>query len=531
MNRALDAEPATPLPGHRPGSHRATARCSRRRNRQQARQSRIALSADTSQSVTLPATVQLHRLVSAMRRPGFARTVMRTAAFNMGATFAAGLGGIIIARAMGPTVRGEYAAVTAWFGVAVMVAGVGQPAALCFYVARDPLRAREYVATSRAMMLTTGVVVLAACLLLAPLLARGNAGLASGYSIAFGTVLISVVGASYTYALQARDISRWNVSRTVQPLLSLVAIVVLWRLHLLTLDVALVVLASTMLIQLAWAYWSCRRTGLAPGRTSVALARPLAVYGAAQIAALTPAALNEQLDQLVLSQTVPPADLGRYAIAVSLTLLPLSAVSAIGYVAFPRLASERQVTAATRRLQRLAILCSAGLTGAMLLPLAVTAPWLVPLVFGPAYRGAVPLIWILAPGTVFLNSGQVIGNILRGRSHPAVVAWAQGLAALFTIGLLFALLPFLGVYAAALASTIAYGVTTAVMLHRLLHLPSHARGSGPKMPSPRAPCPTNLEKGPIPLSTYTSDAPSQANALVRINWINVSHRFKRKDIV
>lgn len=414
-----------------------------------------------------------------IRRAGFARTVVHTAGFNIVATFAAGLGGVIIARAVGPTVRGEYAAVTAWFGVAVMVGGMGQPAALCFYVARDPLRAPDFVATSRTMMMATGVLSLAASMTLVPLLARGNAGVAAGYRIAFGAMIIAVVGASYTYALQARDISRWNVSRTVQPLLSLIAILALWRLRLLTLDVAIVVLAATMLTQLGWAYWSCRHAGLVPGHARTDLVRPLAVYGAAQIAALTPGFLNQQLDQLILSQAVPPADLGRYAIAVSLTLLPLSVVSAIGHVAFPKLASEREVTATTRRLQRSAMLGSAGLAIAMLVPLAVTAPWLVPLVFGAAYRGAVPLIWILTPGSIFLTCGQVIGSLLMGRGYPTVVAWAQSLAAVFTVIMLFTLLPFLGVYAAAIASTVSYGVMTVIMLRRLWHLPAHAPGIGP----------------------------------------------------
>ena len=78
--------------------------------------------------------------------------------FNLATTLAAGLGGIVLARALGPTMRGEYAAITAWFGVTCIVGDLGQPAALCFYVARDPSRAREYVATSRTMMLTTGTL-------------------------------------------------------------------------------------------------------------------------------------------------------------------------------------------------------------------------------------------------------------------------------------------------------------------------------------------------------------------------------------
>jgi O-antigen/teichoic acid export membrane protein len=202
----------------------------------------------------------------------------------------------------------------------------------------------------------------------------------------------------------------------------------------------------------------------------------------AQIAALTPAALNVQLDQLVLSQTVAPADLGRYAIAVSLTSLPIPLVAAIGNVAFPRLAARRAVTEATRRLQLLAVLGSAGLAAGMLVPLALIAYWLIPLIFGEGYRGAIPLLWILTPGAVFLACGQVVGDLLRGRNHPTVVAWAQGLAAVFTVALLIVLLPVVGVVGAAIASTSAYGIALAAMLRSLWRLPRHARGSGPTMP-------------------------------------------------
>jgi O-antigen/teichoic acid export membrane protein len=389
----------------------------------------------------------------------------------MGSTVAAGVAGIVLARTLGPTVRGEYAAITAWFGIALMVGGMGQPAALCFYVARDPQRAREYVATSRAMMLTTGALTIAGGMLLAPLLAHGDAEVTVGYRIAFGASIMAYVGASYTFSLQARDLQRWNLVRVSQPVLSLIGIGVLWWLRALTLDAALTVLAATMLLQLGWAYHSCRQALLAPGHADIALVRPLLAYGAAQIAALTPAALNSDLDQLVLSQTVRPADLGRYAIAVSLTSLPIPLVGAIGNVAFPRLAAQRVATSETRKVQRFAVLGSAALAAAMLVPLATVAYWLVPLVFGAGYRGAVPLLWILAPGAVFLACGQVTGDLLRGRNRPIVVAWAQGLAAVFTVVLLIVLLPLVGVYGAAIASTIAYGLALAVMLRCLWRLP------------------------------------------------------------
>ena len=409
-----------------------------------------------------------------MRRSHTARSVARTAGANLVATAAGGLGGIIIARALGPTVRGEYAAVTAWMGVLLIIGGMGQPTALVYYVAREPSLARDYVATSRAMMLVTGMVTLVAGVLAAPLLSHGLATVTTGYRIAFGALIVTFVGGSLTASLQARDLRRWNAIRMVQPVAALIAIVVLWRLRRLTLDIALIVIAATMLLQLVWAYHYCRRTGLAPGHARVALARPLSAYGIAQIAALAPATLNAQLDQLVLSQTVSAAELGRYAIAVSISLLPMPLVTAIGNVVFPRLAAQREVTGATYELQRLSVLASAGLAAAMLVPLAAVAYWLVPLVFGAAYRGAVPLLWTLTPGAVFLACGQVTGDLLRGRRQPAMVAWAEGLAAVFTVTLLFALLPLVGVYAAAIASTVSYGVALVIMLRYLWRLPNQA---------------------------------------------------------
>jgi O-antigen/teichoic acid export membrane protein len=417
------------------------------------------------------------RIADAIRRRGFARSVARTAGFNFATMAVAGLGGIIIARAVGPTVCGEYAAVIAWMGILQLVGGMGQPAALVYYVASEPLRARDYVATSRAMMMATGMVTVVAGVLLAPVLGRGLPAFTAAYRIAFGMSIVAFVGGSFTASLQAWDLHRWNVVRLTQPAFGLIAIVVLWRLRRLTLDAALIVIAATMLLQLVWAYRYCRCSGLAPGRVRVALVRPLSGYGVAQIAALAPATMNAQLDQLVLSQTVPAADLGRYAIAVSISLLPMPLVTAIGNVAFPRLAGQREVTSATRQLQRFSVLASAGLAMAMLAALAVVSYWLVPLVFGAAYRGAVPLLWILTPGTVFLACGQVTGDLLRGRRQPTVVAWAQGIAAIFTVALLFALLPLVGVYGAAIASTVSYGVALAVMLRRLSRLsppPRHA---------------------------------------------------------
>jgi O-antigen/teichoic acid export membrane protein len=423
----------------------------------------------------LPTPFQSAR--TALRRHSVGRLIARTAGFNVAATAAAAVGGVVLARAAGPVVRGEYAAVTAWFGVLQVFGGLGQAAAVCFYAARDPQQARDYVATSRAMMLATSSVAVLAGILVAPVLARGYPGLANAYRVIFTGSIFSFVGTSYMFSLQARDTRRWNLVYLSQPVLGLLGIIVLWRLHRLTVGAAIDIIVVTLAIQLGYAYYLCRQCGLTRGRVQARLIRPLAAYGLSQFAAITPAMLNMYLDQLVLSQLVAPADLGRYAIAVSVTMLPLPLVCAIGNVAFPRLAAQRSASDQSRRLQRVAVVSSAIFATALMLFLAVTCTWLIPLVFGPAYRGAVPLVWLLAPGGVFLCCDQVVGDLLRGLNRPTFVAAAQGVAAVFTVILLIALLPIMGVAAAAIATSVAYGVALFVMIRLLWRLPRAGRHS------------------------------------------------------
>src|ERR1700730_19072660 len=113
---------------------------------------------------------RLKGLVGQLHWSGTGKLMARTAGFNMATTMAIGLGAVVVARALGPAVRGEYAGITAWFGIACIIGQMGLPASLCFYVAKDPQRARDYIATSRAMMLSTGMVALIAWRFLAPVL-------------------------------------------------------------------------------------------------------------------------------------------------------------------------------------------------------------------------------------------------------------------------------------------------------------------------------------------------------------------------
>lgn len=421
---------------------------------------------------------------------GSRRAVVITALVNTASTAAAAIAGLVIARSLGPDGRGQYAAVVAWFGIALIAGELGQPAALCYFVASDRSRGRDYVATSRRLMLTTGVVAAAVGWCLAPLLAHGSGSVTDAYRVMFLTCVVSFVGASYVFALQARQISSWNMVRATQPAIYLIVVVAVAVFGRLTLMAAVLSLVISVVIQTLASYWLCRRVHLHAGAFDRQLTKPLLGYGISQVAANAPTTVNSRLDQVLLAGTTSYANLGLYAVAVSVTSLGLPVVSAIGSVLFPRIAGG---ATSTRALERTALRASLTIAAAILAVLALLSPWLVPVMFGKDYAGAVRLIWILAIGGVFLAASQVAGDLLRGRGQPLMVALAQGVGAVITVGLLLSLLPVLGIEGAAIASSAAYFATFLVLVLALRRRPRQPTTTARPEPEQIIPGGTELE--------------------------------------
>ena len=395
---------------------------------------------------------------------GIRRAVLGTAVVNMGVTVVAATAGVIIARSLGPDGRGDYAALMAWFGLILIVGELGQPAATTYFVARHPDRAADYTATSRRIILLLGPLLTLFGLLGASVLSDGRDGLTAAYQVVFLCCVPSFLGASFSFALQGRSIPLWNLMRASQPVAFLLAVVVAALLDQLTLMAVAVLFSGTVTAQAVLAYALARRIGLAGGRGHRELMGPMAKYGASQLASTAPQTLNGRLDQMVLSQSAKPADLGHYAVAVTVTGLAVPVVSALGNVAFPRLAARAHDEEAAARLVRRAIVASLVLSVLVVGGLTLTAHWTVPLLFGEESSDSVPLVWLLAAGGVFLAGVQVMSDLLRGRGRPLAVAKAQGVGVVVTfVGLVIAI-PVWGAAGAAVVSSACYALTWALLL-------------------------------------------------------------------
>ena len=170
---------------------------------------------------------------------------------------------------------------------------------------------------------------------------------------------------------------------------------------------------------------------------------------------------NYRLDVFLVNAFLNPAQVGLYAVGVAVSESLWQVPNAAAVVLLPRTARTMDVDATeftcfiTR--QVVLVACVSGLL------LGLVSPIAIPLVFGRAFSSSVAVIWWILPGTIALCLGKVISADLAGRRRPEYNSAFAFIALLVTIVLDVKLIPVMGIRGAALASSAAYFLDTALL--------------------------------------------------------------------
>ncbi len=147
--------------------------------------------------------------------------------------------------------------------------------------------------------------------------------------------------------------------------------------------------------------------------------------------------LNSRLDQILIGAWLGPQALGYYYIAHMLVMQPVMRLApAITKVAFPVFARIQNDIVTLRERYMLLVRAYATLCFPVLLGLAVTAPWLVPMAFGQDWLPVVPLVQILAGAGMVKSVGTSVGPLLLARGRADLTfAWNVGLMVLYPVAI------------------------------------------------------------------------------------------------
>ena len=197
------------------------------------------------------------------------------------------------------------------------------------------------------------------------------------------------------------------------------------------------------------------------GLPSMRLVRKIAAFGSRGQLGNMLWLTNLRFDFVLLGALAGPAVLGIYAIASKFAELMRLVPTAINYVLYPRFARLGR-TRANAEAQRL-LPRAAALTLIMTPVVALITLVGLPVVYGPAYHGAVVPAEIIIIGLSVEGAAAVASAFLLGGGRPGLNSIGMGVGTAITVTLDVLLIPRYGALGGAITSAITYAVTALVL--------------------------------------------------------------------
>jgi O-antigen/teichoic acid export membrane protein len=371
--------------------------------------------------------------------------------------------GVILARSLGPTGRGEAAAILLWPALLVSLGGTGLFDAVVFFSAKER-EGKTSVAPTGILLSVAQSLVLMGIGYFVVAAALGNSG--RGTVTLARTYLLWIP--FYFIASIAMEIMRGRLQMVIYSILK-VAMVLATTVGLIAMLIARVMTVQRVILLYLLVYGCGCVASITyvfargwVGSFSFQCARQLISFGFKSHTGYVSGVANQRGDQAAISIMLPVSQLGLYSVAVSVSA-PLSVIgSTIALVAFPTLASQDLAESRGTAARCVRLTLAAGIATGVLLVAA--SPWLIYTFFGAAFMSAAPAAQLLLVASVLLTTNLVLEAIMKAVNLPLVTGIAETIGALFMVAALWLLIPILGIIGGAVASFIAYASATVVLI-------------------------------------------------------------------
>jgi O-antigen/teichoic acid export membrane protein len=375
--------------------------------------------------------------------------------------------GITVARLLGPEGKGELVAVFLWPALLAAVGNLGVGESITYFVASDRKNASRTMGAGYLLVGPQAVLLMIFGYLLIPVVLRQHrpevVDAARFYLLFIPLNLLTSYSMS---ALQAvLELTWYNVLRVLVTVSYLGSIIMLalsdrvsvanltWGLLLangLTACVSIILIIAKLKPVFGGAYHQMK--------SIIAYGLRSHVGGIANI-------LNVQMDQLLMSAFLSPAQLGYYSVAATVGGAGKIVSMVFRIVSFPVIASA-EVHDKKKEISRYARMNLSMLLAATVL-IALALPFAIPILYTASFSPSILPAELLSVATVFLGVGLVLGTGLKGMAMPGEVSKAEILAFGVTFVGLAVFLPRLGILGAALTSLVAYSTSALFLAWRL----------------------------------------------------------------
>ena len=388
-----------------------------------------------------------------------------SAASQIWVTLAGGIVTIVLARVLGPHDWGGYSIAVSLIAILTAATTLGIDHGIAYFVGSRRWEPRAALGTALRVAVVTGTLGAAVGLAAHALVPSAFAGLP------FWLTAVAVAAVPFGLALAyassvALASDRYEASMSMPAVLAALLLAVSIPAALLfgrtgavaALTVAIVATAVGAVV------WALRRLPRAepspPGQLRRAITFGIKGYGANALQLV-----NYQLDLFILAAVASAATVGHYALAVSATTLLLLLPRALSSVLYPRVArlslggeEQTREMVETKSLRHVSLIVGVTTVG-----MAAALELLVVPVFGADYRPAINLGLILLPGAAAIGISTVLAATVVGRGHPKYSLYGALITTPLTVLMYATMIPWLHATGAALASTLSYVASFALM--------------------------------------------------------------------
>ncbi len=373
---------------------------------------------------------------------------------------------ILVARLLGPEGTGGFAIAMTIVVTLTAAFSLGIEHGIAYFVASGRWSARDALRASQRVAWSAGAVGAVLCVLARLAFPSAFGGLSVESTVVAAVALPFSLSWFYVsfIGLATDHYEAYVLPPAIQSALAMVLVITL----VLVADLPGAVVGFTVahvVVALLTLLWARRRlpTGPAAEPSEQALRRALR-FGVKGYGANALSQLNARVDLLILSAVASAAAAGHYAVAIAVTTAMWLVPQALSDVLFPRIAALSASGAQdARALVEDKSLRHTVLLVCIALPL-LTAPLLLLIVpvYGAAFRPAIALALILAPGVALMGIAGVLSATIVGRGRPQYSLYTALIVTPLTIAAYAILIPSLDARGAALAKTLSFALTFAI---------------------------------------------------------------------